>query len=123
MARILVVDDSRFQRVALQGFLKEAGHESVLAENGAVGLALVVSERPDAILVDLEMPVLDGFAFLQGLKDLQVEIPAAVITGEAVNGGRERCLALGAVEFLLKPITNEDLVRALGTLLPESSAG
>jgi len=122
MARILVVDDSRFQRVALEAFLKQAGHETVLAENGAVGLARVVSEQPDAILVDLDMPVLDGFAFLEGLRDLQVEIPAAVITGDSENGARERCSALGAADFLQKPITSEQLARTLATLLPEAGA-
>ncbi len=122
MARILVVDDSRFQRVALEAFLKQAGHETILAENGAVGLARVVSEKPDAILVDLEMPVLDGFAFLAGLRDLQVEIPAVVITGDSETGARERCTALGAVDFLQKPISNDELQRTLAILLPEAGA-
>jgi twitching motility two-component system response regulator PilH len=122
MARILVVDDSRFQRVALEAFLKQAGHETVLAENGAVGLALVVSEKPDAILVDLEMPVLDGFAFLAGLRDLQVEVPAAVITGDTESGARERCIELGAADFLRKPISNDELRQTLATLLPEAGA-
>ena len=120
MARILVVDDSRLERVTLERLLQSSGHECLTAENGAVGLARVVSERPDAILVDLEMPVLDGFAFLEGLRDLEQAAPAAVITGESGDAIRDRCLALGAVDVVVKPVTPESVARALGALFGEA---
>lgn len=116
MARILVVDDSRLERVMLERLLEPSGHECLTAENGAVGLARVVSERPEAILVDLEMPVLDGFAFLEGLRDLDQAAPVAVITGESGDATRERCLALGAVDVVVKPVTPEGVARVLEAL-------
>jgi len=117
MARILLVDDSSFQRKSVCRLLSDLGHEVAEAENGEVGLHLAESKKPDLIITDLLMPVMDGLSLLRGLKRRGLATPAIVASADIQQATREECLHLGARAFLTKPITTADLETAIGQAL------
>lgn len=110
MARILIIDDSSFQRGIIRKTLAQAGYETVEAKNGRDGLQQVLDAGPDLILLDLVMPEMDGFAVLTELQNQQNRIPVVVLTADIQEITREQCLALGAAGFLNKPVKTEDLI-------------
>lgn len=121
MARFLVIDDSSFQRNLLEELLREFGHDSVVAPNGAMGLELLEDESVDGILVDLIMPILDGYGFLKALGKLESAPPAVVVTADDYDYVRDRCQTLGALELLSKPVERGPLAEALEILLNTKS--
>ncbi|MDD3371635.1 MAG: response regulator [Alphaproteobacteria bacterium] len=111
-ARILVVDDSSFERSLISTALKKAGFTSVmLAADGADGLRKTTDFRPDIVLLDLDMPVLNGFGFLEIIrKDKNVpHIPIIVQTAMEDRKSRFRALSCGADDFLTKPLDIDEL--------------
>lgn len=111
--RILVVDDHEDNRALLQLMLSGRGMTYLGAEDGLVGLELARRERPDLILLDLEMPRMDGFACLAALKgDTRLRhIPVIILTAARLDPASiERGLGMGADEYLMKPIHTEELV-------------
>jgi len=122
--RVLVVDDDRLNRIKLSVNLEEAGCEVALAENGAQAMELLCSQPFDTILLDLMMPVLDGFEVLervQAHKSLQ-RIPIIVISGEEDIASVVRCIEMGATDHLHKPF-NPILLRArINACLEKKSA-
>ncbi|MCJ2089997.1 response regulator [Methylobacterium sp. E-005] len=111
MARILVVDDATTVRMYYRDVLEEAGFAVEEAVNGFEGLEKAVAESFDLILVDVNMPKMDGYAFLrQGrtMSELQV-VPAVMISTESAAQDRERAYAAGANLYLVKPVRPEVL--------------
>ena len=109
MAKILLIDDSRFTRIKLTKFLQEKNFEVIEAENGQSGIALASSEQPDCIITDLLMPEMDGYAFLEQLKKDGLEIPVLVITADIQDTTRQKVLDLGAHAVLNKPADHAEL--------------
>lgn len=107
--RVLVVDDEADLRELYAVNLREAGHEVLTAANGAEGLGLLQRERPDVILVDLMMPVMDGYEFLQHLRRMpeHQRVPAIVVSAIATGGFSRK---LGATGFVAKPFDADELV-------------
>lgn len=105
MRRLLVIDDSALIRHAAQLSLEQHSWSVVVAESGGQGLELAAAERPDAVLLDVEMPDLDGPATLERLRsgDSTREIPVAFLTAKAEEEDRRRLTALGAVAVIAKP--------------------
>jgi len=95
--------------------------EVVVAENGEKGCAMALSERPDTILMDLEMPVVDGWEATRRLKaDPQTrDIPVIALSAHALAGSREKALAAGCDEFDTKPVEFDRLVATMRRLLPD----
>jgi CheY-like chemotaxis protein len=112
MARILLVDDSKFQRKTVSRLLADLGHEVAEAENGEIGLRMVDTVKPDLIITDLLMPVLDGIGLLRGLRKKGCKIPAVVVSADIQEKTQQECLQLGARAFLPKPV-NETKIEAL----------
>lgn len=111
--RILVVDDDRLNRIKLSSNLEQAGCEVTLAENGAEAMEKLRAEPFDTVLLDLMMPVMDGFevlAHVQADAALQ-HIPFVVISGEEDLDSVVRCIEMGAADYLTKPF-NAVLLRA-----------
>ena len=115
-ARILVVEDNAVnQQVALE-MLRKMGFEAEAAENGIKALKAVKSQEYDLVLMDIQMPEMDGFAATQAIR---AEVAASkqpyiiALTAAASNFDRERCLAAGMDDFLPKPIGIEDLTKAI----------
>ena len=115
MKRILLVEDNEMNRDMLSRRLARNGFEVILAEDGGEGLERIQSDMPDLVLLDLSLPVLDGFQVLkQAKKDPKTEsIPIIVLTAHAMVDDREKSMEFGADDFDTKPI---DLPRLLGKM-------
>jgi twitching motility two-component system response regulator PilH len=117
MAKILIIDDSSFQRKILSGILKEGGHDIMIAENGKDGLESIEKEKPDLIITDLLMPEYDGHFFLEQAKAKNIQIPVLIVTSDIQESTRNRCIARGAAGFVNKPVKKETLLRAINKVL------
>lgn len=113
MAKILIVEDSAFQRDMLKKALCKLGHETAEASNGLEGLHEVEKYSPDLILLDLLMPIMSGIAFLEKSKEMKNQKPIIVMTADIQSSTKEVCLNLGAVDVLNKPPKIEQLKEAI----------
>jgi len=111
MPKLLIADDSMFQRFVHAKVAREVGFEVVEAKDGQDCLAKVQAESPQALLLDLNMPGLNGVEVLQALKDQGIALLAMVVTADIQDTTRKRCLDLGVAEFLNKPV-DESALRA-----------
>lgn len=117
MARVLLVDDSIYQRNKLRKTLEPAGYEVLECNDGEEGLSLVASIKPDCVMLDLIMPKLGGIEVLQELHEKQVTIPVIIHTSDIQEETKKECLALGAVAFLNKPARDADLLAVVAMAL------
>lgn len=101
---ILVIEDSPTQSISLQNVLENAGYRCMLASNGQTGLYLAQTVLPDVVVLDLEIPQLNGYQVCEQLKQdpKTAEIPIILMTHFSRNEWVERCLALGAVKYIPK---------------------
>lgn len=106
MKNILIAEDDPASRELLAEVLRNAGYSVVEASDGAEAVALLDRQRPDLIILDIQMPKLDGFQVLQHLRQhLSLPLPRVVaMTAHALVGNREHALELGFDEYLTKPI-------------------
>ena len=124
MPRILLVEDNEMNRDMLSRRLQRKGYEIVLALDGVQGVEMARSQSPDLILMDMSLPVLDGWEAPRRLKadpDL-ARIPVIALTAHAMSCDRDKALAAGCDDYDTKPV---DFVRLLGkieSLLPASPA-
>jgi len=109
MARILIIDDSTFQRKIVASILTADHHEVIAAADGREGLEAAKTQHPDLIITDLLMPDTDGFSFLKSVKAGGIGIPVLILTSDIQTATRDRCLALGAAGVLNKPVKRESL--------------
>ena len=119
MARILIVDDSPTEMYKLTDMLKRHGYEVLQAVNGADGVALARLEKPDAVLMDIVMPGLNGFqATRQLTKDPETSaIPVVVVTTKDQETDMVWATRQGAKGYLTKPVDEEKLILLLKQLL------
>lgn len=124
-AHILAVDDNRYNRMVIEKLLRRTQAHVTTAESGAEMLRLAREQRFDVILLDAMMPGMDGVEALHRLRSdpesLCRDVPAAVLTADAVVGARERYLSEGFNEYLTKPIASDELERMLCRMLPGSA--
>ena len=116
---ILIADDRASSRELLRTVLERADYEVLEAEDGEQALAQARSGHPDLILLDLQMPGLDGFGVLAELRaDPQFKkLPVLALTASAMRGDREKILAAGFTEYLAKPAGPEALRETVARLL------
>jgi DNA-binding response OmpR family regulator len=117
MAKILIIDDSRFARLKLSDNLKTGGFDVVEASNGEEGLKVAESEQPDCIICDLLMPVMDGFGVLRGLKDKGLKIPVLILTSDIQDKTRAKVLELNATDLINKPPKYDEIIAKINDLL------
>ena len=118
--RILVVDDSRVMRSIVTRTLRQAGfgdHEVVEAGDGKAGLEMVVSDRPDLVLSDWNMPEMSGIDFLYALRAAGNQVPFGFVTSEGSPEMRDVAAKAGAMFLIAKPFTAEVFVEMLGGVL------
>lgn len=108
---VLIVEDNAINQLVTRGMLLKLGYRVRTADNGAEALALLREESVDAVLLDCQMPVMDGFATCRAIRALPgcAELPVLAITAHSHSGDRERCLAAGMSDYLAKPVKFEAL--------------
>ena len=112
-ASILVVDDDAGVQLTIQSILEDEGYEVLVAADGLEGLARLDGYVPAAILLDITMPRMDGFAFAERLKELGLRerIPLIVLTAD--GRAQQKAAQLGAVDWVSKPFTLDRLLNAV----------
>ena len=113
MARILIIEDNE-QNLYLETFiLQKNGHEVIQARNGESGIALANQVAPDLILLDIQLPGMDGYSVAQQLRKKPgiAKVPIIAVTSYAMTGDRERILEAGCTSYIEKPI-NPDTFHA-----------
>ncbi|MGP9826394.1 7TM diverse intracellular signaling domain-containing protein [Ectopseudomonas khazarica] len=108
---VLIVEDNAINQLVTRGMLLKLGYRVRTADNGAEALTLLREEAVDAVLLDCQMPVMDGFATCRAIRTLPgcAEVPVLAITAHSHSGDRERCLAAGMSDYLAKPVKFEEL--------------
>jgi len=118
MATVLIVDDEPDILLMLRMSLEDEGHDVVLAADGKMALERIAERRPDIVLLDLMMPVLDGFGVLEALREQGVErLPVVMVSAKSEPGDVERASSLGAVEFISKPFELDRVVALVREVL------
>jgi adenylate cyclase len=118
-SRVLIADDNKVNRLLLSRSVELLGHRVSLAENGRIALDKLRNEPPDLLLLDIEMPELDGFAVLEQLKgDLKLrDVPVIVTSSIEGLDNIIRCIELGAEDYLPKPVNQVLLKARIGAIL------
>lgn len=117
MAKVLVVDDSAFMRMRNAALLKELGHEVIEAADGAQAVAVFKQERPDAVLMDITMPVMDGLQALKAILEIDPSARVAMVTAMGQQAIVMEAIKAGARDFVVKPFDPERVQTALRKLV------
>ena len=120
---ILLAEDNMANISTISDYLEAKGYRLVVANNGQEAIDLAYSAHPDLILMDIQMPGMDGIAAMQEIRrDPQfVELPIVALTALAMTGDREKCLAAGANDYISKPIKLKQLAQTIQQMLAPSS--
>ena len=121
--RILVVEDNPINIQVVESFVERAGYEVLIAEDGATALTMVQTAAPDLILMDLQLPGIDGFEVTRRLKadPATRTIPIIAVTAYAMVGDEARARAAGCDDYITKPINRRVLLEAIARHLPDRS--
>ena len=120
MPRILIVDDNEDNRDVLSRRLQRKGFEVTCAAGGQQAIKQAGSDRPDLILMDMNMPELDGWEATSRIRQDGITVPIVAITAHAMTGDRERALESGCTDYHTKPVDLEKLLELMETLLTTS---
>jgi CheY-like chemotaxis protein len=125
MPKILVVDDEADVRDVVTAILKQAGYDVIVAEYGLSRYSKAQSEDPDLVLLDLTMPVVDGFEVLDKLKKNPStrSIPVIILTAKIDPASERECMRLGAADYIKKPWGPRELQDRIGMVLGYPSLG
>ncbi len=115
MKKVLVIEDNEINRYLMRTILQKLGHQVIEAQDGFTGVELAIAERPDLILMDIQLPGLDGYEATKKLRALETtkKIPIIAITSYAMVGDREKILAAGCTAYIEKPIDPESFIKEL----------
>jgi CheY-like chemotaxis protein len=124
MPKILLVEDNEMNRDMLSRRLERKGYEVVIAIDGEQGVAMAGTEMPDLILMDMSLPVIDGWEATRRIKgDPAVrDTPVIALTAHAMAGDQEKCVAAGCDDYDTKPVDLPRLLGKIETLLQRTSA-
>lgn len=122
---ILLIEDNAQNRYLVTFLLEKRGHRVRQAVNGVQGLTMAATDRPDLILLDVQLPGMDGYAVARALKEdpgLR-DVPIVAVTSYAMAGDREKCLEAGAQGYIEKPIDPDSFVEDVERFLPAARDG
>jgi two-component system, cell cycle response regulator DivK len=124
MARILLVEDNEMNRDMLSRRLQRRGYEVLIALDGSEGVAAAQSQVPDLILMDMSLPVLDGWEATRRLKTAPEtrSIPVIALTAHAMSGDRDKAIEAGCDDFDTKPVEFNRLLTKIEALLNMTAA-
>jgi DNA-binding response OmpR family regulator len=117
MSRVLIIEDERPMRMALQDCLEARGHRVITAADGVAGLEAALKEKPGLILLDVMMPRLDGFAVCAELRRVGCKTPILMLTAKGQITDRVSGLDSGADDYLVKPFSTDELLARIRALL------
>lgn len=121
--RILVAEDTPFNQIFFRRLLNRWGHQAVVVETGKKALTALEKNNFDLILMDVQMPVMDGYQATAAIREREQEegghIPIIALTAHAMKGDREKCLRAGMDEYVSKPVSSASLFAAIEKLAPE----
>jgi ammonium transporter, Amt family len=129
--RVLVADDNEVNQMVASEMLRAAGYQPTIVGNGREAVEAVRGGRFDVVLMDCEMPELDGFEATRMIRMMESErlygsfgrpLPIIALTAQAVQGDRDRCLAAGMTDYITKPVNREELLRAIAACVCDNSA-
>lgn len=123
MAKILYIEDNPDNMQLVQRVITAIGHQFLWASDGLSGINLVRTERPDLILLDINLPDIDGYEVARRLranKGAQLYVPIIAITANALKGDAEKALAAGCDVYMSKPVNIRELRAHVVGLLPDS---
>ena len=120
MAKLLLVEDNEMNRDMLSRRLIRRGYEVAIAVDGDQGLTMAQSEKPDLVLMDMSLPVIDGWEATRRIKSSEEtrDLPVIGLTAHAMAGDREKALEAGCDDYDTKPIELERLIGKIKALLP-----
>jgi hypothetical protein len=123
MTRVLLVEDNELNRDMLSRRLQRRGFTVMLAVDGQQGIDMAIEQLPELILMDMNLPVIDGWEATKTLKanPATQKIPVIGLTAHAMTGDREKCLAAGCDQYDTKPIDFESLIEKIQDLLKKNS--
>ena len=124
MAKILLVEDNEMSRDMLSRRLTRRGYDVVIAEDGQKGVDMATSERPDLILMDMRLPVMDGWEATRRIKESGAtnSIPVIALTAHAMSEDRDQALAAGCEDYDTKPVELDRLLEKINRLLGAETA-
>ncbi len=117
MATILIADDAAFMRMRSSQLVKELGHEVLEANDGAEAVDLYKKHKPDAVLMDITMPVMDGMEALAAILELDPEAKVAMVTAMGQQQVIMEAIKMGAKDFVVKPFDADRIQTALWKLV------
>jgi CheY-like chemotaxis protein len=123
MARILLVEDNDMNRDMLSRRLQRRGYEVLMAADGMQAILMAESEAPDLILLDMSLPVIDGWEAARRLKasPATAKVPIVALTAHAMAGDREKALAAGCDDYDTKPVDFAHLTAKIDAILGKQS--
>jgi len=122
--RILIVEDQEDNRMIMRDVLSSGGYDLIEAENGEDGVKLAHSERPDLILMDIQLPIIDGYEAtrrIKGSAELK-SIPIIAVTSYALSGDQAKARAAGCDGYVSKPFSPRELLARVREYLPDAAA-
>ena len=122
--RILLIEDNEMNRDMLSRRLMRSGYEVLLANDGQAGIDTAQKERPDLILMDMSLPVIDGWEATRRIKanDASRRIPVIALTAHAMAGDREKAMEVGCDDYDTKPVEIARLLGKMAALLKDVSS-
>ena len=121
-ARVLLVEDGPTNRKLLRVMMEEVGIDVTTAENGQAGVEIASKHPFNLIVMDMQMPVMDGYIATRKLRELGTTVPIIALTAHAMAGDEEKCRAAGCSGYLTKPVDTDDLLRTLAEALGKLGA-
>ena len=124
---ILVAEDTLFNQKFIRRLLDRWGHKATIVENGKAAVSAVSQNHFDIVLMDVQMPEMDGFEATEKIREMESStsghVPIIAMTAHAMKGDRERCLEAGMDDYVPKPISSETLLNAINALVNQPSEG
>jgi CheY-like chemotaxis protein len=122
MAKVLVVEDTEVNRIMLSQRLEKRGYDVVLAVDGEEGVAKATEDAPDIVLLDMNLPKMDGLEVLQALKQSEEtkHIPIIALTAHSITKTRDAAIDAGCDEYETKPVDFERLIHKMEDLMDQA---
>jgi two-component system, cell cycle response regulator DivK len=122
MPTLLLVEDNEMNRDVLGRLLARRGYRVVVAEDGEAAVRMALGEDPDLVLMDISLPIVDGYEATRRIRAAGSSVPIIALTAHALTSDRDRALAAGCTDYEAKPVELQRLLQKIQNHLQESQA-